>query len=268
MTGRESRAMRLSTGELMRLVLATLLSPRGLRDRRVVPVALAGASGAVAVALADGARESADLSAFDPAVTSAVVADRTPALTLLAKAVTFVGSTPALAAMTLAVLGWLLWRHRDRSAAVAVGAAMAAAAVLTVVSKHLVARARPPADLVIGSVQSDFAFPSGHTLNATVFFGLLAGLALTSVRGRGRRAAVVIAWLAATGAMGLSRIYLGQHWLTDVMASWALAVMVLSVTALVAMGFARGTDQWSVRSKGGRGHHRSSAGGHAPAMPR
>lgn len=85
---------------------------------------------------------------------------------------------------------------------------------------------------MLGPVDSSYAFPSGHTLNATVFFGLVAALALTRVRSRLGRVAVVLAWLGASLAVGASRLYLGYHWLTDVLAGWSIAAVVLSLAAI------------------------------------
>ncbi|MDO5745652.1 MAG: phosphatase PAP2 family protein, partial [Micrococcaceae bacterium] len=77
------------------------------------------------------------------------------------------------------------------------------------------------------------SFPSGHTLNATVIAGVVAYLIilrLDTVRGR------VITILAAgffAFTVGLSRIYLGHHWFTDVLAAWMLGAvwLILVITA-------------------------------------
>jgi undecaprenyl-diphosphatase len=65
-----------------------------------------------------------------------------------------------------------------------------------------------------------------------VFFGLAAALAMTRVRSARARAGIVAAWALASVAVGLSRIYLGYHWLTDVMAGWSIGLGVLALTAL------------------------------------
>lgn len=109
---------------------------------------------------------------------------------------------------------------------------MVASAALTLLVKTLVERTRPPTATMLGPVDSSYAFPSGHTLNATVFFGLVAALALTRVRSRLGRVAVVLAWLGASLAVGASRLYLGYHWLTDVLAGWSIAAVVLSLAAI------------------------------------
>jgi undecaprenyl-diphosphatase len=203
---------------------------------RFVACAVAAASAALAtVGLADGAGERGDLSAHDPAVTEAVVSHRTPVLTVLAQVVTAVGSEISIGLLTLAVVGWLVVRRRDRVAAAVVGSATVVGAALTLALKHVVGRARPPASVMLGVFDSGYSFPSGHTAFSTVFFGLVAGLLLRGAPSARRRWLVLSGWVATSAAIGATRLYLGYHWLTDVLAGWTLAVCVLSVTAAAVM---------------------------------
>jgi membrane-associated phospholipid phosphatase len=199
---------------------------------RVVACAVAAASaGLGTVALADGAGEHGDLAARDPAVTDAVVSHRTAVLTVLAHGVTAVGSEVSIGLLTLALVTWLVVRRRDVVTAAVVGAAMVVAAGLTLAVKHVVGRARPPAAVMMGAFDSGPSFPSGHTVFSTVFFGLVAGLLLRGSLPASRRRLVVAAWAMLSVAIGASRLYLGYHWLTDVLAGWCLAVCVLAATA-------------------------------------
>lgn len=203
---------------------------------RVVAYAVAAASaGLGTVALADGAGEHGDLAARDPAVTDAVVSHRTAVLTVLAHAVTTVGSEVSIGLLTLALVTWLVVRRRDVVSAAVVGGAMVVAAGLTLVVKHVVGRTRPPAAVMMGAFDSGASFPSGHTVFSTVFFGLLAGLLLRGSLQVTRRWLVVAAWAVLSAAIGASRLYLGYHWLTDVLAGWCLAVGVLAATAAMVV---------------------------------
>jgi undecaprenyl-diphosphatase len=189
--------------------------------------------------LADGAVEHGDLAAHDPAVTNWLVHARTPVLTGAAQVVTTIGSEPAIGLLTLLALVWLVVARRDRAGAVLLATSMAAAALLTVGLKHLIGRHRPPAADVLGPLDSGYAFPSGHTLFSTVFFGVVAGLLLTRLEGRRTRLLVVAGWAGVSAAVGASRVYLGYHWLTDVLASWTLAAAILTLGATAWVIFRR-----------------------------
>jgi undecaprenyl-diphosphatase len=207
-------------------------SPRGrAASRWWLPAGVAAGATLAAVELLDAVRERADLAAYDPLVTADVVAERHPSLTVLAQIATFLGSTASIGALTLLLVAWTGWRRQWRTTGL-IAAAMTASVALTIGLKQVVGRARPPTSLVLGPVDTGYAFPSGHTLNSTVFFGLLAALAVTRVHSVVGRAGIVLAWVGASAAVGLSRIYLGYHWLTDVMAGWSIALGVLAVTAL------------------------------------
>jgi undecaprenyl-diphosphatase len=104
----------------------------------------------------------------------------------------------------------------------------AASALLTEAIKRLVARPRPDADVVaVLEGASGHSFPSGHTLLYVTFFGFLAYLAYAQLK-PGRLRTTVL-WLAAILILlvGPSRIWMGQHWASDVLASYALGLAYL-----------------------------------------
>jgi membrane-associated phospholipid phosphatase len=217
---------------------ATQVVPESTSRRRyVVPVASAvvAVAGTIAViGLADAATESDGLAALDPEFTADVVSDRTPALTVVAHVLTFVGDVPVLIALML-IAAFVLrrWTHGLRAPALLLFA-MAGSAALTSGLKALVERKRPGIPFVLGPVDNGFAFPSGHTLNSTVFFVTLAGLVWFGLRSRGARAAAATAAGLLSIGIGLSRVYLGYHWATDVLAGWTVAVTWLALVCLVA----------------------------------
>jgi undecaprenyl-diphosphatase len=201
--------------------------------------------------LADGAREHSDLSAGDPSVAAWFVRGRTPLLTGAAQVVTTVGSEAAIGILTVLALLWVLFVQRSVRSAVLLGACMGTAAVLTVGIKHVVARPRPPASMMLGPLETNGSFPSGHTLFSTVFFGTITGLLLVRTHRRLTRTLLVGAWAGASAAVGISRLYLGYHWLTDVLASWVLAVAILAIAAAAGTALARGaTPAMSLRRSG------------------
>lgn len=143
------------------------------------------------------------------------------ALTGLGRIATFV---PAV----VCVAGWLCLRREQRLAAV-VGLAMAGALVLNEGAKVWFHRARPPVSWALGD-EHTYSFPSGHALFSVVLYGTLCGLAL---RAGVRWWRVVPVAVVLPVAIGLSRVYLGEHWPTDVIGGW-LCGAVWGLTVLLA----------------------------------
>ncbi|WP_427896159.1 phosphatase PAP2 family protein [Kribbella sp. GL6] len=204
----------------------------------MVPRAVAGllltALGTFAfVVQADAAVEGDGLAAFDPRLTANFVAHRTDVLSFFARAITFVGQVPVLTALTVVVAALIRLRTHRWRPAVVIAAGMAGAAILTYVLKVLIGRHRPAAHLVIGTIDTGFSFPSGHSLSGTVFFGLLAGLLWYTGVSRAWKIAGTALAVVLSIAMGLSRVYLGYHWATDVLAGWTVAVTWLCLLATV-----------------------------------
>ena len=84
-------------------------------------------------------------------------------------------------------------------------------------------------DGISGLVRVRLSFPSGHALNSTVIAGMVAYLLVRRLRTRWARAAAVIVAIAWALAMGLSRVFLGHHWLTDVIFAWLLGAAWLAL---------------------------------------
>ena len=201
------------------------------RDGRpfLVPVAAVATVGVAWLAVA--AREHDSLSRFDPVAARDVLRLRTPTLTDLAQALTFVGGEVVVGALAVIVLTFLLVRRQvARAATFAVG--VGGSAFLTVAVKLLVERARPGSTYRLGTFDASYSFPSGHTLNSAVFLMLVVWLLWPTAVAAQRGALVVGATLLAVG-VGASRVYLGYHWLTDVLASGLIAVAWGAVVLLL-----------------------------------
>jgi undecaprenyl-diphosphatase len=148
-----------------------------------------------------------------------------------ARIVSQLGGVAVLALIAIAA-GLLLWRRGlPIAAAVAPAFALGVAATLAELAKQLVDRGRPPVSFRLAA-ESEASFPSGHATNGTAMF-LTLGLVIAVFVFRAPLARV--AMLAGTGvlagAIGVSRLVLGVHWPTDVLAAWALgATVALGVT--------------------------------------
>ncbi|NKY55007.1 phosphatase PAP2 family protein [Nocardia flavorosea] len=156
---------------------------------------------------------------------------RDETLTTVAVVITHAGGSAVMWMLALVACAGLLWRGRRRDAALVAGVG-AAAAVLVPVSKELIGRARPPLDDRLVAVDSP-AFPSGHSAGSTAVIGVLAVLCCLRFRHRvAARMTVVLAAVFA-GLVGLSRVYLGAHWATDVLAGWSLGVLLVLLGVLI-----------------------------------
>lgn len=155
-----------------------------------------------------------------------------PGLDALMNALTTLGTSAVIVPALAVVAALLVWRHRP-GAAVFLVVVCLGALVLNATMKVFFQRPRPA--LPWANVLPDYSFPSGHTMNAVVFYLALA-LILWSIRGRrAGLAAMAVAIVIAVG-VGTSRIYLGYHYLTDVVGGLLAGVALLLVvgTALRA----------------------------------
>lgn len=180
-----------------------------------------------------------DDSGPDHATLSFMVAHRADWLTAAARVVTLLGSALILVPLSIAVSTVWRWRRGDWVAAWLLAVAMGGASLSFSLVKRLTHRARPPARLSLVEV-GGLAFPSGHAVQAAAVGGALAFLATLVV---GTRARKVTAWTAAvliSGLIGLTRLYLGVHWLSDVAAGWALGGLWL----LAILGARRSSSRW------------------------
>jgi undecaprenyl-diphosphatase len=139
-------------------------------------------------------------------------------------------------AVVLAV--YMLLKKRDRRSAVLLVAALAGANAWFHVVKPVVARARPPESLHLISV-SGFAFPSGH---ATAGIAVWGATAFVLSKGSSAKLKVAI-WIGAgliASLVAFSRVYLGVHWWTDVVAGMSLGGAWLCILIAVSMLIGRG----------------------------
>ncbi|MBC7304550.1 MAG: phosphatase PAP2 family protein [Nocardia sp.] len=168
---------------------------------------------------------------LDNRVLDWVIAHRGEALTDFATVITDLGDTLSMIILAVVTLGWFLLR-RNLPVAALIAITSLGAGVLVWVIKRLVGRHRPPeaSRLVF---EPSLSYPSGHTLGSTVVVGIVAIVLIPQLSQRWVRVAATVPAVVFPIAVGLSRIYLGVHWTTDVLAGWIIGLMwlVLCVTA-------------------------------------
>jgi len=180
---------------------------------------------------------SAAITHFDHHVTALVVAHRSPALNRAMKALTWMGSWVSLV-ITGGVLVMLLVFRRLPTTVLALAIVAWLGEIVGVhIAKVVLSRHRPPEALWLVKAHG-WSFPSGHAATATLVFTALA-LVVTMLARRGIFR--VLSWLAAVVAVAVvafSRVELGVHWTTDVLASivfvagWLSVILALFATSL------------------------------------
>jgi undecaprenyl-diphosphatase len=179
---------------------------------------------AAAAALYVGAA-SAGPTSTDLAVHGGTLELRSGELTTVAVAVTEIGSTVSMAVLASLVALWSLWRGRFADALLVFGAMAGAAAVFRGL-KVLIDHPRPPLASRLVE-ETNESLPSGHATMSIVVIGAVVALVWAGLR-VGARVALVAAATTWVAAVGATRIYLGVHWFSDVVAGWLLGAAWLA----------------------------------------
>ncbi|RSS22696.1 phosphatase PAP2 family protein [Streptomyces sp. WAC08452] len=144
----------------------------------------------------------------------------------------WVWDTWTMRLLCAAVVLWLWFRRGDRWTAVWLGAACLLGSLLQQLLKAAVDRARPVWPDPVDSAHFA-AFPSGHAMTATFVCGLLVWLVHHYGAADGVRRATLAAAVVSVAGVGVTRVWLGVHWATDVLGGWLLGALVVAVAALV-----------------------------------
>lgn len=153
-------------------------------------------------------------------------------LQTVAKLLYWWGSTPGMTTTMVVLTLWLCWARRTWWPLATAAFAALGSVVLTIVLKRLVQHERPVGLDPQFPPPESYSFPSGHTLNAAALIGIITYLAIVYGLHRWRWWLSVVAAIFVL-AMGASRIYLGHHWVSDVMvglligAGWGAVVAIL-----------------------------------------
>jgi undecaprenyl-diphosphatase len=205
----------------------------GLRQTLVLVLVIGGAVAATmtwwasevyeAVAAADG------VALLDEPLLAIMLGWRSPWLDRLATDYTNIGGVVGMPILAATIMVVLAIRRRSWIPVILITAAGAGSLLMTIAGKQLIGRARPSLADAVPPFEYSQSFPSGHSLNALVIAGIVAYLLV--LRQRRRRYRVLTVAVAALFAFtsGVSRVFLGHHWFTDVLAAWMLGAAWLAV---------------------------------------
>jgi membrane-associated phospholipid phosphatase len=172
----------------------------------------------------DSVKAADGLSSLDEPALELAISLRTPQNVVGAQFVTNLGGVIGLTVITVVIVVVMTVRWRSRTPLLLLVIGTAGALLMTAVGKELVGRARPPVADAVPPYETSPAFPSGHALNNTVVACLVAYLLLLHLQSllwRIVSMALAVVWFVT---IGLTRVFLGYHWLTDVMAGWLLGL--------------------------------------------
>lgn len=176
--------------------------------------------------IADEVREG-DTQRYDEAILNAIRQTTTQFNDALFSAITVLGDATTIIFISAVLVGYLLTKQRPRQALFA-AIAMGGISILILTLKLLYARPRP--DLWEQLVtETSFSFPSGH---ATASSALALVIAILCWPTRWRRLALLLSTVYII-LIGYSRMYLGVHYPTDIIAGWAVSIVWLSIVRLV-----------------------------------
>jgi len=168
----------------------------------------------------------------DVAITREFQENRSPLLSTLMVAVSYLGNSGLVFPLLIGLTALVFWAVRLRLEAALIVVLSAVSAVVNVGIKLLVSRPRPTAKLVeIIQHASGASFPSGHVMSYVAFFGLLFSLGVILLkRDRLWHYALLIISALFVILVGPSRIYLGDHWASDVIGGYLFGGMLLGIS--------------------------------------
>ena len=157
---------------------------------------------------------------------------RSPGLDAFITGFTNIGGGIGMPILASILTAWLIWASRTWRPLILIGGAAAVSITATTLGKKLIGRNRPDHADAVPPYENSPSFPSGHTLNTTVVIGLVVYLACLQVQRTSARVGLIAAGAIFIVAMGMSRVYLGHHWMTDVIVGWVLGLAWVGMVIL------------------------------------
>ncbi|MBF4637942.1 phosphatase PAP2 family protein [Clavibacter michiganensis] len=195
----------------------------------LVGLALAFGLSAIAAQVYDNVTDADGVAGLDKPLLAFMIGIRTPWLNDVATAYTDVAGVVVMPIIAVATMLFLAVRRRSWTPIILVVAAGGGSLLLTIAGKDLIGRARPALADAVPPYETSPSFPSGHTLNAVAIAGILAYLLLLRQHRRVTRVLSITVAVIFALTIGASRVYLGHHWFTDVLAAFFLSGAWLAV---------------------------------------
>jgi membrane-associated phospholipid phosphatase len=199
----------------------------------LVGLALAVGLSAIAAQVYDNVTDADGVAGLDKPLLTFMLGLRSPGLDVAATAYTDIAGVVIMPIIAVVTMLFLAIRRRSWTPIILVTAAGAGSLLLTIAGKEIIGRARPDLADAVPPYETSPSFPSGHTLNAVAIAGILAYVLLLRQHRRATRVLSITVAVVFAVTVGISRVYLGHHWFTDVLAAFFLsgAWLALVITA-------------------------------------
>ena len=165
-----------------------------------------------------------DIMAFDEKgysiVSNYLISDN---MTLVAKCITFLGSAYWLIGLS----AFLFAIIKDKNIPISVTINLALSALLNITLKHILQRPRPVGHNIID--ESGYSLPSGHSMVSMAFYGFIIYLIFKNVKNKCLRVVFITLLSILIFSIGISRIYLGVHYASDVIVGFLVAISYLTI---------------------------------------
>lgn len=159
---------------------------------------------------------------FDNGIYNAISSLKSNFMTAFLKAITkFADEEPLI---LIALISLIVIKHRRIGASIAVN--LVSSAFVNHLIKEIVQRPRPPIELRMVQ-ESSFSFPSGHAMTSVTFYGLIIYFVFKNVKNKRLRNTICTALSFLIFLIGISRIYLGVHYASDVLAGFVFGIVYL-----------------------------------------
>lgn len=210
--------------------LSDRLGPNGALILTLVFGALLVVALSVAAAqVYDNVTDADGVAGLDKPLLAFAMTLRSPFLNAIVVVYTEIAGPIGMPIIAVTALLVLAIHRRSWTPVILIVAAGGGSLLMTVAGKDLIGRARPALADAVPPFEFSPSFPSGHTLNAVAVVGVIAYLLILRQKTTRARVLTVGAAVLFAITIGLTRVYLGHHWFTDVLAGWVLGAAWLAV---------------------------------------
>lgn len=186
--------------------------------------------------------QSNSVAGLDKAAIEGMALLRSDWLTCMFQMITFFGSVTFIVLIDLTITMWGLWKKCNRSELLLLNLTNISGVILMQILKVIFGRERPPQPWL--TTATGFSFPSGHSLMTALFYGFLVFMIVRNGKAWPGRKWLIAVLVCLPVLVGLSRVYLGVHYASDVLAGWSMGIAWIGVWMVIS--------QLSVDSKTGR----------------